>query len=83
MKKKWSCIMCYVEPNKWPTFLTVGTQPDSTAYTRILPTNQATNKHVEEDAMISGSLQINQVSGTRVTPSSRIISMHGRSKMFK
>lgn len=83
MKKELSCSMCYVEPDEWSTSLTVGTEPDSTAYTRILTSNQATNKSVEEDAMISGSLQINQVSDTRVTPSSRIISMHGRSKMFK
>lgn len=56
--------MCYVEPDEWPTSLTVGTEPDSTAYTGILTGKQATNKRVEEDAMISGSLQINQVSDT-------------------
>lgn len=83
MKKEWSCTVCYVKPNKRPTFRTFGTQPDCTTSTRILTPNQATNMHVEEDAMVSGSLQISQVSGTWVTPSSRIISVHGRCKMFK
>lgn len=74
--------MCYVEPDEWPTSLTVGTEPDSTAYTGILTGKQATNKVSRKMPWSLVPCRLTSPD-TRVTPSSRIISMHGRSKMFK
>lgn len=51
-------------------------KPDTRTPHQDLQTNQPTNRYVKEDAMVSGSLQISQVSGTWATSSSRIISTH-------
>ena len=46
--------------NRWPSFLTARAQPHS----RTPPRDPNKQIYIEEDAMVSGSLQINQVSWT-------------------
>lgn len=70
-ERELSCNTCQDELNRWPSSLPARYNLTRGPHTRIL-----TNKYVDENVMVSGSLQINQVSCTWVTSSSRIISTH-------